>query len=82
MQIGNQDFSWEEGRTVVFDDMYPHEVWNESDEDRVILLLHIKRPEHFPGSLLRETLFATLRKSSLVKDALQNLDRWDRRTAA
>ncbi len=82
MQIGQQDFSWEEGRTVVFDDMYPHEVWNDSAEDRVILLLHIKRPETFPGSLLRETLFATLRKTSLVKDALHNLDRWDHRTAA
>ena len=81
MQIGQQDFSWEDGRMVVFDDMYPHEVWNDSDEDRVILLLHIKRPEHFPGSLLRESLFATLRQSSLVKDALHNLAQWDRRAA-
>jgi beta-hydroxylase len=63
---------------VLFDDMFPHEVWNNTAENRVILLLHIKRPEHFPGSVLRETLFATLRQTSLVKDALQNLDRWDR----
>lgn len=82
MQIGNQDFSWSEGRMVVFDDMYPHEVWNRSGEDRVILLLHIKRPQRFPGSLLRESLFAALRRSSLVKDALQNLHQWDRRYAA
>jgi beta-hydroxylase len=66
---------------VVFDDMYPHEVWNEINEDRVILLLRIKRPEHFPGALLRESLFATLRQSSLVKDALHNLDQWDHQSA-
>jgi beta-hydroxylase len=78
MQIGAQDFSWVDGQMVVFDDMYPHEVWNDSDQDRVILLLHVKRPETFPGSLLRETLFAALRQSSLVRDALHNLDQWDR----
>jgi beta-hydroxylase len=78
MEIGSQAFSWDEGRMVLFDDMFPHEVWNNTAENRVILLLHIKRPEHFPGSVLRETLFATLRQTSLVKDALQNLDRWDR----
>jgi beta-hydroxylase len=82
MQIGSHDFSWSEGRMVVFDDMFPHEVWNDTNDDRVILLLHIKRPEQFPGSLLRETLFATLRQTSLVKDALHNLDKWDRRVAA
>lgn len=82
MQIGSQDFSWDEGRMVVFDDMYPHEVWNNTGENRIILLLHIKRPEHFPGSLIRETLLATLRRTSLVKDALQNLDQWDRQAAA
>jgi len=82
MRIGTQDFAWSDGRMVVFDDMFPHEVWNDTDENRVVLLLHIKRPEHFPGSLLRETLFATLRRTSLVKDALNNLDQWDRRAAA
>ena len=50
MQIGSQDFSWTDGRVVVFDDMFPHEVWNETSENRIILLLHIKRPERFPGS--------------------------------
>lgn len=82
MQIGNQDLCWSDGRMVVFDDMYPHEVWNDSGEDRVILLLHIKRPEHLPGAILRDSLFAALRHSSLVTDALQNLHQWDRRAAA
>jgi aspartyl/asparaginyl beta-hydroxylase (cupin superfamily) len=82
MQIGSRDFAWSEGRVVVFDDMYPHEVWNDTDEDRVILLLHVKRPQYFPGSLLREGLFAAIRQSSLVKDAMRNLDQWDRRPVA
>jgi len=32
--------------------MYPHEVWNDTDEDRVILMLHLKRPLRFPRLLL------------------------------
>jgi len=33
---------WEEGRSFVFDDMYNHEVWNETEEDRYILLIQIQ----------------------------------------
>lgn len=77
MQIGEQDLIWEEGRAFVFDDMYPHEVWNDTDEDRIILLLHIKRPLKFPGSLLRDIFFAVLRASPFVRDGLRNLERWE-----
>ncbi len=57
--------------------MYPHEVWNDSEEDRVVLLLHLKRPERFPGSIVRDGLFAALRYSPFVQDGLKNLERWD-----
>lgn len=77
MHIGARDFAWQEGRMVVFDDMYPHEVWNDSDEDRVVLLMHIKRPERFPGSLIRDGLFAAMRHSPFVQDGLRNLEKWD-----
>jgi beta-hydroxylase len=58
--------------------MYPHEVWNDTDEDRVILMLHLKRPLRFPGSLVRNLLFAALRTSPFVRDGLRNLDRWEK----
>lgn len=83
MQVADRDIVWEQGRVVIFDDMYPHEVWNDTDEDRIILLLHIKRPLRFPGAALRDLFFAALRKSPFVKDGLRNLDQWDKaRTAA
>lgn len=80
MEIGDQEVIWEEGQVVVFDDMYPHEVWNDTDEDRVILMLHLKRPLRFPGSALRDLLFAALRASPFVRDGLRNLERWERST--
>lgn len=79
MQVGGHEVRWDEGRVVVFDDMYPHEVWNTTSEDRIILLLHVKRPLRFPGSLLRDIFFAALRKSPFVQDGLRNLERWEER---
>ncbi|MGD0192781.1 MAG: aspartyl/asparaginyl beta-hydroxylase domain-containing protein [Rhizomicrobium sp.] len=82
MVIGDHEVVWEQGRIVIFDDMYPHEVWNDTDEDRVILLLHLKRPLRFPGSALRDLFFAALRLSPFVQDGLRNLDRWEQAKAA
>ncbi|HEY2068139.1 MAG TPA: aspartyl/asparaginyl beta-hydroxylase domain-containing protein [Rhizomicrobium sp.] len=76
MAVADSDVVWEEGRVVVFDDMYPHEVWNDTDEDRIILLVHVKRPLRFPGSALRDLFFAALRASPFVRDGLRNLEQW------
>src|SRR5262249_18402430 len=81
MQVGDHNVVWREGGIVIFDDMYPHEVWNQTDEDRVILMLHLKRPLRFPGSLLRDLLFAALRASPFVRDGLRNLERWQQNEA-
>jgi beta-hydroxylase len=78
MAVGEHDVIWEQGRVVVFDDMYPHEVWNDTDEDRIILLMHLKRPLRFPGTWLRDVFFAILRASPFVKDGVRNLERWEK----
>jgi len=75
MQVATENLVWEEGKVFIFDDMFDHEVWNDTDEDRVILLLHLKRPLRFPGSLLRDLFFAVLRASPFVKDGVKNLER-------
>jgi beta-hydroxylase len=82
MNVGENDVVWEDGKVVVFDDMFPHEVWNDTNEDRIILLLHIKRPLKFPGSALRDLFFAALRASPFVRDGLRNLDQWDKKASA
>jgi beta-hydroxylase len=77
MMVGNHRVVWGQGKVVIFDDMVPHEVWNESGEDRTNLMLHIKRPLRFPGTLLRDLLFALFRASPFVRDAVVNLERWE-----
>jgi ornithine lipid ester-linked acyl 2-hydroxylase len=49
MRVGNEMVYWEEGKCVVFDDTHKHEVWNDTDGIRVVLLLDVCRP--FPAWL-------------------------------
>jgi len=44
-RVGDQIRQWEEGKAIVFDDSYEHEVWNETDEVRVLLLVDIWHPD-------------------------------------
>lgn len=39
IRIGDQVRAWEEGKCLVFDDAYEHEVWNRTEEERVLLLV-------------------------------------------
>ena len=44
-RVGNEVRQWEMGKLMVFDDTIEHEAWNDSNEDRVILIFDIWRPE-------------------------------------
>lgn len=45
MKVGNDIVKWEVGKPVFFDDAYEHEVWNNTSEERVVLLFDIWHPE-------------------------------------
>jgi len=82
MQIGRERFHWEEGRAVVFDDTHPHEVWNDTDEERVVLLVDVERPMRWPGRLAWRSVRALLRASPFVRDGWRNQRDWEERIAA
>jgi aspartyl/asparaginyl beta-hydroxylase (cupin superfamily) len=44
-RVGNDVREWQEGKLIMFDDTIEHEAWNESDQDRVVLIFDIWRPE-------------------------------------
>jgi len=45
LRVGDQVRSWREGKAVVLDDSYEHEVWNETKEMRVLLLVDVWHPD-------------------------------------
>jgi aspartyl/asparaginyl beta-hydroxylase (cupin superfamily) len=44
-RVGNEVREWHEGKLLIFDDTIEHEAWNDSDEDRIVLIFDIWRPE-------------------------------------
>lgn len=44
-RVGNEVREWKKGKLLVFDDTIEHEAWNNSREDRVVLIFDIWRPE-------------------------------------
>jgi aspartyl/asparaginyl beta-hydroxylase (cupin superfamily) len=44
-RVGNEERRSQEGKVMIFDDTIEHEAWNDSDEDRIVLIFDIWRPE-------------------------------------
>ncbi len=45
LRCGNDTRPWVEGKAMIFDDSIEHEAWNQSNEERVVLIFEIWRPE-------------------------------------
>eukprot|EP00095_Tigriopus_kingsejongensis_P011332 maker-scaffold195_size270011-snap-gene-1.14 protein:Tk11332 transcript:maker-scaffold195_size270011-snap-gene-1.14-mRNA-1 annotation:"aspartyl asparaginyl beta-hydroxylase-like" len=43
--MANDNLTWVEGRIIVFDDSFDHEVWHEADGDRIVLIVDLWHPD-------------------------------------
>lgn len=77
MRIEDQQIFWEEGKVIIFDDTREHEVWNNTDEVRVVLLLNVIRPYKGILSKLNQWVVGLIGNSSYVKEAMQNHSKWE-----
>jgi len=48
IRVRDQRYTWKEGESILFDDFWNHEVFNESEEVRVVLVVDVLRPLPFP----------------------------------
>lgn len=77
IRVEDQVVHWKEGEAFVFDDTRDHETWNNTDEERVILLIQFDRPLRFPGNLVASAFFQAIRRSSFVGSARRQLGDWE-----
>ena len=68
---------WSEGETLVFDDTYDHEVWNETSGTRVVLLIQFARPLRNPGKWIADLFLGFVRRSAFVQEARDNIASWN-----
>ena len=75
LHVNGNKYHWQVGEGVIWDDMFPHEVYNSSNETRAILYLDIVRtfPTSKLGTDLNRWYCKFLSKSPIVK-YMQSLD--------
>jgi aspartyl/asparaginyl beta-hydroxylase (cupin superfamily) len=54
IRVKDEYHTWEEGRSYFFDDSWEHEVINQSDGVRVVLIVDVVRPLPWPARLVNE----------------------------
>lgn len=77
ISVGGETGTWAEGASLVFDDTFMHEVWNDTDAYRVVLLLDVVRPLPFPVSVLNRLVLKAFSSSPLVTNANAKYENWD-----
>lgn len=79
IRVEDETRHWEEGQSLMFDDTYRHEVWNDTGGERAILFMDVERPLAFPASLINRAIIALVGLSPFVQDARRNQKRWAER---
>jgi ornithine lipid ester-linked acyl 2-hydroxylase len=73
IRVGNDMRSWKEGKSLIFDDSHPHEVWNDCDSYRVVLFVDFLRPIPFPLSLLNRTIVRLIARTSSIRKPMDRI---------
>lgn len=78
IRVDTQRVSWHEGRCLLFDDTYEHEVLNDTSEFRAVLFIDFDRPMDRTGAWFNRAVLRLMQYSHYVKDPLRNLAAWNR----
>ena len=78
MRVGAQVCHWQEGRVLIFDDAYEHEVWNDTGYVRVVLFVDFVKPLKFPANLLNLALLNLAVFTPYIREAHENLRNWEK----
>ncbi|HTY96262.1 MAG TPA: aspartyl/asparaginyl beta-hydroxylase domain-containing protein [Solirubrobacteraceae bacterium] len=79
IRVGDDIRHWEEGKSLIFDDTFNHEVWNDTDETRVVLFVDVMRPLPSPESTINRLIVKAIGVSPFIRDAKRNQEAWERR---
>ncbi len=79
LRVGDRICHWEEGKVLIFDDYFEHEVWNASTGTRVVLFVDFVKPLRFPASLVNWLLLNLAPFTPFVREAQERHKAWEAR---
>lgn len=77
IRVGDQQRNWQRGKSLIFDDTFQHEVWNDSDEIRVVLFVDFIRDLPLHLAIPNRLFMGIIRRSSFIQDTLRRLEAWE-----
>jgi beta-hydroxylase len=77
MRVVDQKLHWQAGKALIFDDTFEHEVANDTDEVRVVLLIQFRRPTGRAGQLIGGLFLWAVKRSRFVQDARRRVRDWN-----
>lgn len=78
IRIHDEIHHWQANESLIFDDTYSHEVWNETDEQRVVLFVDFIRPCRFPGNVFNWVVLTVASWLPALRKARKNHDQWEK----
>lgn len=79
IRIGNEYRSWSEGKCLIFDDTFNHEVWNDTEGYRVVLFVDFARPLRFPFHQMNNALLNVGTLAPFLREAGQKQKTWEKK---
>ena len=73
IRVDNEFRVWKPGQIFVLDDTYEHEVWNNTDDERVILIFDFDRPMKWKGRALLHFLIRVMKFTAFYLEPKKNL---------
>jgi len=80
IRVDDRILHWDEGKCIVFDDSYEHEVQNNTGQQRVVLFFDVLRPLRTPGRILNGIMLALMKRTAYFRDAWENIRQWEQRS--
>ena len=79
IRIADQIHLWEEGKCLIFDDTYNHEVWNDTEGYRVVLFVDFARPMRAPFGWLNDRVLNMASLAPFIREAKGKQATWEKK---
>jgi aspartyl/asparaginyl beta-hydroxylase (cupin superfamily) len=73
LYVNSQEYIWQEGKAVLFDDSWPHSVKNESDDYRAVLIIDVLRPMPTLPNLLNKFVTGLIARYTYGRQVMDRL---------
>lgn len=79
MRVAEEVRVWRPGELFVFDDTHDHEVWNDTPDERVVLVFDVDRPMRRFGRLINAVFVRLVKHSSFYREPETRMAAHERR---